>query len=156
MNINATLIGQAIAFTMFVLFCMKYVWPPIMHAIEERQKSIADGLAAAERAAKNLNLAQNNASEQIKEAKRAASEIIEQANKRKAQIVDEARSDALVERENILAQGRAELEAERKRARDELRKQVAQLAILGAERILERSIDKNAHKDILDSITKTL
>ncbi len=156
MNINATLIGQAIAFSMFVVFCMKYVWPPIMQAIEERQKKIADGLAAASRAAKDLNLAQANASEQMKEAKRAATEIIEQANKRKAQIIDHAREEALTERENILNQGMAELEAERNRARDELRKQVATLAVVGAEKILERSIDANAHKEILDKITAEL
>lgn len=156
MNINATLLGQAIAFTLFVVFCMKYVWPPIMQAIEERQKKIADGLAAAERATKDLNLAQANASDQLKEAKRAATDIIEQANKRKAQIIDEARNEALVEREQILNQGLAELDAERVRARDELRKQVAQLAVIGAEKILERSIDAKAHKDILDNITAKL
>lgn len=99
---NATLLGQAISFTMFVWFCMKYVWPPVMQAIEERQKKIADGLAAAERAAKDLDLAQANASDQMKEAKRTATEIIEQANKRKAQIIDEAREDAQAERQKIL------------------------------------------------------
>ncbi len=156
MNINATLIGQAIAFSMFVVFCMKYVWPPIMQAIEDRQKKIADGLDAANRAAKDLNLAQANASERLREAKRAATEIIEQANKRKAQIIDQAREEALTERENILHQGMAELEAERNRARDELRKQVATLAVAGAEKILARSIDANAHKDILDKITAEL
>ena len=95
MNMNATLLGQAIAFSLFVWFCMKYVWPPIMQAIEERQKKIADGLVAAERAAKDLNLAQANASEQMKEAKRTATEVIDQANKRKAQIIDEAKAKRL-------------------------------------------------------------
>lgn len=156
MNINATLIGQAIAFTMFVVFCMKYVWPPIMQAIEDRQKIISDGLVAAERAAKDLDLAQANAAEQMKEAKRTATGIIEQANKRKAQIIDQARLEAHVERVNILHQGEAEIEAERIRARDELRKQVATLAVIGAEKILERSIDKDAHKDILEKITAEL
>lgn len=156
MNMNATLLGQAIAFALFVWFCMKYVWPPIMEAIEERQKLIADGLSAAERAAKDLNLAQANASDQLKEAKRAATEIIEQANKRKGQILDEAREEALTERQKILTQGEAELESERKRARDELRKQVATLAVIGAEKILERSIDVEAQKDILDNITAKL
>ncbi|CED72683.1 ATP synthase B chain [Aliivibrio wodanis] len=153
---NATLLGQAIAFAMFVWFCMKYVWPPIMEAIEARQKLIADGLSAAERAAKDLNLAQANASDQLKEAKRAATEIIEQANKRKGQILDEAREEALTERQKILTQGEAELESERKRASDELRKQVATLAVIGAEKILERSIDVEAQKDILDNITAKL
>lgn len=156
MNINATLLGQAISFVLFVLFCMRYVWPPLMAVIEERQKTIADGLAAADRAEKNLNLAQANASDQLKEAKQAASEIIEQANKRKAQIVDEAKAEAQTERENILAQGLAEVEAERNRARDELRKQVATLAVIGAEKILERTIDKDAHADLLNKVTAEL
>ncbi|GEA62510.1 F0F1 ATP synthase subunit B [Vibrio comitans] len=156
MEMNATLLGQAISFAMFVWFCMKYVWPPIIEAIEERQKKIADGLSAAERAEKNLNLAQANASEQLKEAKRTATEIIDSANKRKAQILDEAREDAQAERQKILAQAEAEVEADRSRARDELRKQVATLAIAGAEKILERSIDKEAQKDILENITAKL
>ncbi|WP_038175779.1 MULTISPECIES: F0F1 ATP synthase subunit B [Vibrio] len=156
MNMNATLLGQAFSFALFVWFCMKYVWPPLMQAIEERQKKIADGLQAAERAAKDLNLAQANASDQLKEAKRTATEIIEQANKRKGQILDEAREEAQIERKKILTQAEAELEAERNRARDELRKQVATLAVAGAEKILERSIDKDAQKDILDNITAKL
>ncbi|KMV29333.1 F0F1 ATP synthase subunit B [Photobacterium swingsii] len=156
MNMNATLLGQAIAFFLFVVFCMKYVWPPIMEAIEERQKKIADGLAAADRATKDLNLAQANASDQLKEAKRTATEVIEQANKRKAQIVDEAKVEALAERDKILAQGLAEIEAERNRARDELRKQVATLAVIGAEKIIERTIDKDAHADLLNKVTAEL
>ncbi|ASA55777.1 F0F1 ATP synthase subunit B [Vibrio gazogenes] len=156
MNINATLLGQAIAFAIFVWFCMKYVWPPLMAAIEERQKKIADGLSAAERAEKDLDLAKANASERIKEAKQAAAEVIEQANKRKSQILDEARDEALVERNHLIAQAEAEIESLRIRARDDLRKQVATLAVAGAEKILERSIDKDAHKDILDSITAKL
>ncbi|MFC1237405.1 F0F1 ATP synthase subunit B [Vibrio sp. DW001] len=156
MNMNATLLGQAIAFFLFVVFCMKYVWPPIIEAIEERQNKIADGLSAAERAAKDLNLAQANASEQLKEAKRTATEVIDSANKRKAQIIDEAREEAQAERQKILTQAEAEIEAERNRAKDDLRKQVATLALAGAEKILERSIDKDAHKDILDNITAKL
>nr|WP_255724923.1 F0F1 ATP synthase subunit B [Photobacterium sp. OFAV2-7] len=153
---NATLLGQAIAFFLFVVFCMKYVWPPIMEAIEDRQKKIADGLAAADRAAKDLNLAQANASEQLKEAKQTATELVEQANKRKAQIIDEAKAEALAERDKILAQGLAEIEAERNRARDDLRKQVATLAVIGAEKIIERSIDKDAHADLLNKVTAEL
>ncbi|QUJ67487.1 F0F1 ATP synthase subunit B [Photobacterium sp. GJ3] len=156
MNMNATLLGQAIAFFLFVVFCMKYVWPPIMAAIEERQKKIADGLAAADRAAKDLNLAQANASDQLKEAKRTATDLIEQANKRKAQIIEEAKAEATAEREKILTQGRAEIDAERNRARDELRKQVATLAVIGAEKIIERSIDKDAHADLLNKVTADL
>jgi F-type H+-transporting ATPase subunit b len=135
---------------------MKYVWPPLMAAIEERQKKIADGLSAAERAEKDLNLAQANASDRMKEAKRAAAEVVDQANKRKLQILEEAREEAVTEREKIIAQAEAEIEAMRVRARDDLRKQVASLAVAGAEKILERSIDKDAHKDILDNITAKL
>lgn len=156
MNMNATLLGQAIAFFLFVVFCMKYVWPPLMEAIEERQTKIADGLAAADRAAKDLNLAQANASDQLKDAKREASELIEQANKRKAQIIDEAKIEAQAERKNILAQGQAEIEAERNRARDDLRKQVATLAVIGAEKIIERTIDKDVNADLLNKVTAEL
>lgn len=99
MNMNATLLGQAIAFVLFVWFCMKYVWPPLMAAIENRQKNIADGLAAADRAAKDLSLAQANASDKLKEAKKAAAEIIDQANKRKSQILEESQIEAQAERQ---------------------------------------------------------
>jgi F-type H+-transporting ATPase subunit b len=155
-NINATLLGQAIAFAIFVWFCMKYVWPPLMAAIEERQKKIADGLSAAERAEKDLDLAKANASDRMKEAKRAAADVVDQANKRKLQIIEEAREEAVTERKKIVAQAEAEIEALRVRARDDLRKQVATLAVAGAEKILERSIDKDAHQDILNNITAKL
>ncbi|WP_394132276.1 F0F1 ATP synthase subunit B [Shewanella maritima] len=152
MSINATLLGQAISFAIFVWFCMKFVWPPLMNAIEERQKKIADGLADAGRAAKDLELAQAKATEQLKEAKATANEIIEQANKRKAQIVEEAKAEADAERAKIIAQGQAEIESERNRVKDDLRKQVATLAVVGAEKILERSIDPEAHSDIVNKL----
>ncbi len=152
MSINATLLGQAISFALFVWFCMKFVWPPLMNAIEQRQKKIADGLADADRAVKDLELAQAKATDQLKEAKVTANEIIEQANKRKAQIVEEAKAEADAERAKIIAQGKAEIENERNRVKDDLRKQVAALAVLGAERILERSIDEAAHSDIVDKL----
>ncbi|GAA0780952.1 F0F1 ATP synthase subunit B [Shewanella sp. HL-SH8] len=152
MSINATLLGQAISFALFVWFCMKFVWPPLMNAIEERQKKIADGLADAGRAAKDLELAQAKATEQLKDAKATANEIIEQANKRKAQIVEEAKAEADAERAKIVAQGKAEIENERNRVKDDLRKQVAALAIIGAEKILERSIDPAAHSDIVNKL----
>ncbi|QYJ86187.1 F0F1 ATP synthase subunit B [Shewanella mesophila] len=152
MNINATLIGQTVAFIIFVWFCMKFVWPPLMNAIEERQKRIADGLADADRAVKDLELAQAKATDQLKEAKATANEIIEQANKRKAQIVEEAKAEADAERAKIIAQGKAEIEAERNRVKEDLRKQVASLAIAGAEKILERSIDEAAHSDIVNKL----
>ncbi|AKJ40656.1 F0F1 ATP synthase subunit B [Pragia fontium] len=156
MNINATILGQAIAFVLFVWFCMRFVWPPIISAIEKRQKEIADGLASAERAKKDLDLAQANVTDQLAQAKADAQVIIEQANKRKAQIVDEAKVEAEQERAKILAQAQAEIDAERKRAREELRKQVAMLAIAGAEKIIERSVDEAANSDIVDKLVAEL
>ncbi len=156
MNINATLIGELIAFVVFVIFCMKFVWPPIMGAIEDRQKIIADGLAASERAAKDLELAQDNAKAQLKEAKAQAAEIVEGAKKRETQMIEEAAGKAIAERDKIIASGHAEIESERHRAREELRKQVAVLAVAGAEKILERSIDAATHSDILDKLVAEL
>ena len=156
MNINATLFGELLAFIFFVWFCMKFVWPPIMGAIEERQKKIADGLAASERGEKDLELAQAKATEQLKEAKTQAAGIIEQAKKRGTQIVDEETQRAHQERENIIAQGHAEIEAERNRAKEDLRKQVAALAVAGAEKILERQIDAAAQSDIVAKLVAEL
>jgi len=155
-NINATILGQAIAFILFVAFCMKYVWPPIMAAIEKRQKEVADSLASAERAQKELDIAQANASDQLKKAKEDAQVIIEQANKRRAQILDEAKAEAEAERNKIVAQAQSEIDAERKRAREELRKQVALLAVAGAEKIIERSVDEAANSDIVDKLVAEL
>ncbi|WP_088329300.1 F0F1 ATP synthase subunit B [Lacimicrobium sp. SS2-24] len=156
MNLNATLIGELIAFAVFVLFCMKFVWPPLMSAIEERQKKIADGLAASERADKDLQIAQEKAKEQLKEAKHQAAEIIEQAKKRAAEIVDSETQRAHQEREKIVAAGQAEVEAERNRVKEELRQQVATLAIAGAERILARQIDAAAQSDIVEKLVAEL
>ncbi|WP_413700806.1 F0F1 ATP synthase subunit B [Psychromonas sp. KJ10-10] len=156
MNINATLLGQAIAFAFFVWFCMKYVWSPLIAAIEERQKKISDGLTQAERAGKDLELAKAKATEQLKEAKVKVAEIVELANKRGAQIVDEAKSEGETERNKIITQGEAEIEAERNRAREELRQQVATLAIAGAEKIIKRTIDKDANSDIIDKLVTEL
>lgn len=156
MNINATLIGQLIAFIVFVWFCMKYVWPPLLGAIEERQKKIADGLEASDRAEKDLELAREKATEQLKEAKAQAAEIIEQAKKRANQLVDEETQKGQAEREKIIASGYAEIEAERNRAKEELRKQVAALAVIGAERILQREIDAQAQNDIVEKLVAEL
>ena len=156
MNINATLIGELIAFVVFVLFCMKYVWPPLMTAIEERQQKIEDGLAASDRAEKDLQLAQDKATAQLKDAKSQAAEIIEQAKKRASAIVDEETQRGHDEREKIIAQGHAEIEAERNRAKEDLRKQVAALAVVGAEKILERQIDAAAHSDIVEKLVTEL
>lgn len=156
MNMNATLIGQSIAFMFFVWFCMKYVWPQINAAIEERQKKIEEGLAASDQAEKDLELAREKATAQLKEAKVQAAEIIEQAKKRATQLVDEETQRGHEEREKIMAQGHAEIEAERNRAKEDLRKQVSNLAVLGAERILERQIDAAAHSEILDKLVAEL
>lgn len=156
MNMNATILGQAIAFILFVWFCMKFVWPPIIGAIEKRQKEIADSLASAESAKKDLELAKANTSDIMQEAKAEAYAIVEQANKRKAAILDEAKQEAIREREKIVSQGLAELDAERKRAAEELRKKVATLAIAGAEKIIERSVDEVANSDIIDKLVAEL
>ena len=156
MNINATLLGELIAFIFFVWFCMKYVWPPIIGAIEERQKKIADGLAASEEGEKALEEAQSQVSDQLKEAKAQAADIIEQAKKRGSQIVDEETQRGHSEREKIIAQGYSEIEAEKNRTKEELRKQVATLAIIGAEKILEREIDAAAQSDIVEKLVAEL
>lgn len=156
MSINATLIGQLVSFFIFVWFCMKFVWPPLIQAIEARQKRIADGLADAERATKDLDLAKNKAKDQLRDAKQQAAELIDQANRRRSQIIEEAQIEARAEREKILAQGQAELEAAANRAREELRSQVATLALAGAEQILKRSVDAKAHAEILDKLASEL
>ncbi len=156
MNFNATLIGQLIAFTVFVAFCMKYVWPPLIAAIEERQKTIADGLAASDRAVKDLELAQSSATDSLREAKAQASQIIEQAKKRANLLVEEETQKGHAEREKIIAQGYAEVEAEKNRVKEDLRKQVAALAISGAQKILAREIDAAAQNDIVEKLVKEL
>jgi F-type H+-transporting ATPase subunit b len=135
---------------------MKYVWPPIIGAIEERQQKIADGLAASERGEKDLELAQARATDQLKEAKTQAADIIEQAKKRGSVIVDEETQRGHSEREKIIAQGYSEIEAERNRTKEELRKQVAALAVAGAEKILEREIDAAAQSDIVEKLVAEL
>ena len=156
MDINATLIGESIAFFVFVFFCMKKVWPPILGAIEERQQKIEEGLAASDQAEQDLQLARDKATAQLKEAKSQAAEIIDQAKKRATQLVDEETKRGHEEREKIMAQGHTEIEAERNRAKEDLRKQVATLAVMGAEKILERQIDAAAHSDILDKLVTEL
>ncbi|MCE8010234.1 F0F1 ATP synthase subunit B [Billgrantia desiderata] len=156
MNINMTLIGQTIAFAIFVWFCIKYVWPPISTALHERQKKIADGLDAASRASRDLELAQEQAAQMLRESKEQASQILEQANKRASQMVEEAREQARAEGERLVASARAEIDQEINRAREELRAQVATLAIVGAERVLEASVDEKAHRKLLDKLAAEL
>ena len=152
MNINATLIGQSVAFFIFVFFCMKYVWPPVITALQERQKKIADGLDAANRAARDLELAQEKAGQQLREAKAQAAEIIEQSKKRAAQLVEEAREQARVEADRVKAQALAEIEQELNSIKDALRAQVGALAVGGAEKILGATIDQNAHAELVNKL----
>lgn len=156
MNINMTLIGQTIAFAIFVWFCIKYVWPPISNALHERQKKIADGLDAASRAHRDLELAQERADQTLRESKEQASQILEQANKRSSQMIEEAREQARAEGERLVANARAEIDQEINRAKDELRAQVSHLAIIGAERVLEASVDEKAHRDLLNKLAAEL
>ena len=156
MDINMTILGQTIAFMVFVWFCMKYVWPPLMNAIEERQAKIAEGLEASERGEKDLELAKDRAKQHLVDAKTQAAEIIDQANKRHAQIVDSAKTDARSEAAKIKAGADAEIEQEINRAKEQLRSQVATLAVQGAEKILTRSVDANAHQEILDKLAAEL
>ena len=151
-----TLVGQTIAFAFFVWFCMKFVWPPVVAAMAERQKKIADGLEAADRADRDLELAQEKVAEQLREAKAQAAAIIEQANKRAGQIVDEAKNQAREESERIKAGAQAEILQEANRAREKLRMDVARLAVTGAERVLQKSVDANAHVDMLAELAAEL
>ena len=156
MNINATLIGQSITFFVFVWFCMKFVWPPIMNALAERRKQIADGLAAGERGKHELELASRRAVENLHEAKQKAAEIIAQADKRAAQLVEEAKGVAKLEADRMIAGAQASIAQETVRAKEVLRGQVAGLAVAGAEKILRREIDAQAHADLLDAIKNEL
>ena len=156
MNMNATLIGQMLSFALFVWFCMKFVWPPIMAAMEERAQKIADGLNAADKAAADLENAQANIEAELTEAKTQAAAILEQANKRANQIIEEAKSDAKLEAEKVKQAALAEIEQEKNTAREVLRGQVAQLSVIGAEKILAKSVDQSAHSDMLEKLAAEL
>lgn len=156
MNINATLIGQSIAFFMFIWFCRHYIWPVFIGALEERRKKIADGIEAADRAVQDLSLAQENATTQIREAKTQASGIIDQANKRASQIIDEAKDQAREEGQRLIVGAQAEIAQEVNRAKEQLRSQVAAIAISGAEKILEASIDESAHRKLAEKLAASL
>lgn len=152
MNINATLIGQAIAFFLFVVFCMKYVWPPILHALQERTAKIADGLAAAEHGLREQELAEERAKKLLREAKDQAAEIINRADKRGAEIVDEAKDDAKTEGARLMTAAETEIEQAVNRAKQELRGQVASIALAGASKVLEREVDESVHAELLDKL----
>lgn len=156
MNFNATLIGQTITFIVFVWFCMKFVWPPIMNALEERRRKIADGLSAAERGKHEKELAEERAREILRDAKAQAGEIINRADKRAAEIIDEARDDARAEGNRIKSAAEAELEQEVNRVKESLRGQVVSIALAGAGKVLEREITESTHAELLDKLAAEL
>jgi F-type H+-transporting ATPase subunit b len=149
---NLTLVIQGLAFFAVAWVVMKFGWPHIMAAIEERQQKIAEGLAAADRSQKDLAQAQDRANEALKEARAKANEIIEQAHQRANQMIDQAKNDAIAEATRQKALAQAEIEASANRAKEDLRRQVSLLAVTGAEKLLRREIDANAHKALLDEL----
>ena len=156
MNLNLTLIAQAITFSAFIWFTVKFVWPFMLRAIEARQKTIADGLAAAEQGRRTLETSTREAQDAISQARARAAEILSQAEKRAAQLIEEAKNDAKQEGNREKAAAKAEIEQEVTRAREQLRHHVASLAVAGAEKILRREVDQKAHAELLDSIKKQL
>jgi F-type H+-transporting ATPase subunit b len=152
MNMNATMLAQALTFIAFIVFTMKFVWPPLLAAIEERRSQIADGLAAADKGARSLEDAQVKITAMVEEARGQARSILDQAQTRAIGIVDEARVGATQERERILQSAQADIDQQINRARDELRAQVAAITVAGAEKILGREIDPRAHQDLLDKL----
>jgi len=155
-DINLTLIGQTIAMIVFVWFCMKFIWPPLLGAIEERQEKIAEGLAAADKGQERLEQATAEAEEIISEARRQATGILDQAHARANEIVAEGKSDGVKERDRQLTAAKAEIEQEANRAREELRGQVSAIAVASAEKILQREIDDKQHQDILGKLAEEL
>jgi F-type H+-transporting ATPase subunit b len=156
MNINATIIGQAIVFLILIWFSVKFIWPPLLKAIEDRQKKIADGLAAAERGQKELHQASGDAQAIVDEAREKALKIVDQANRRSSEIIEEARSTAISEGQRLVGDARQEVALEQARARDALRKDVATLAVAGASRLLEREIDLKAHADLIEKLAREI
>jgi F-type H+-transporting ATPase subunit b len=156
MNLNLTLIAQAITFTVFIWFTVKFVWPYMLRAIETRQKTIADGLAAAEEGKRSLEVSAKRADEEIRKARERAAELLSQAEKRGAQMIEEAKNAAKEEGAREKAAAKAEIAQELTRAREQLRDHVASLAVAGAEKILRREVDQKAHAELLDSIKKQL
>jgi F-type H+-transporting ATPase subunit b len=156
MNFNATLIGQTIAFIVFVMFCMKYIWPPLMAALDERNARISEGLAAAERGQKDLVDAQSKVSDSLKDAKGQAQEIINQAQKRANEIVDEAKDIARDEADKIKDSATSDIDQQVNSAREQLRKEVSVIALAGAEKILLREVDASTHAAILDDLVSQI
>jgi F-type H+-transporting ATPase subunit b len=155
-NFNATLIGQTIAMIFFVGFCVKFIWPVIMNAIEARQIEIADGLAAAEKGQASLAAAETETAKLVGEARLQAKSILDQAHARASEIVEAAKGEGEAEKKRLLESAQAELEVEINRARDELRGQVAAIAMAGAEQVLAREIGSDTHRELLDSLAAKL
>lgn len=156
MNINVTLVAQAVVFAAFIWFTAKFVWPYMLRAIETRQKTIADGLAAAEQGRKSLEVSTRQADDEVRKARERAAEIVSQAEKRVSQMIEAAKTSAKDEGNREKAAAKAEIAQEVSRAREQLRDQVAMLAVAGAEKILRREVDAKAHADLLDGIKKQL
>lgn len=156
MNINLTLIAQSISFALFILFTVKFVWPPLMKAIEDRQKQIADGLAAGERGKQQLEASGKRANEEIGKARERAAEIVAHAEQRATQMIEVAKGAAKEEGNREKAAAKAEIEQEASRAREALREQVAALVVSGAEKILQREVDAQAHADLLTQLKQEL
>lgn len=156
MNFNATLIGQMITFGLLVLFTMKYVWPPIVQAMQDRQKRIADGLAFAERSVREQELAKAKAAQMLKEAKQQAAEIINQAHKRANEAIEQSKLEARIEGDRQFVVAKAEIEQEVNRAREQLRSQVVSLAMAGASKVLKREVDEAANAALLDDLVAQL
>jgi len=155
-DFNLTFWGQTIAMIVFVWFCMKFIWPPLLGAIEERQQKIADGLAAADKGEQRLDEAKAQADEIVSDARKQATGILDQAHARANEIVAEGKTDGVKERDRQLAAGKAEIEQESNRAREELRGQVSAIAVASAEKILKREIDDTQHEDILSKLASEL
>jgi F-type H+-transporting ATPase subunit b len=156
MNITATLFAQAAVFALFIAFTVKFIWPYMLRAIEARQKTIADGLAAAEEGKRSLEVSARQAEEQVRKARERATEVIAQAERRAVQLIEEAKLTARTEGERELTAAKAEIEQELARAREQLRDQVAMLAVAGAEKILRREVDSRAHGQMLDEIKRQI
>ena len=156
MNINLTMLGQLISFVMFVMFCMRYVWPPLTEVMRSRQKTISEGLENAAKAEQQLQQANESASNELEAAKREAGELIAQARSRANQIIDEAKVQAKDEAQRIIDGAQDDIDQEISRAREALRERVGELAIEGAEKILATSVDRSAHEAMLTKLSQAL
>ncbi len=152
MSLNATLLGQMLTFAVFVWFTMKFVWPPVTKAMHERQKKIADGLAAAEQGERDLEIARHKAAEELRDARIKAAEILEQANSRAAQIIEEGKVKSREEGDRLIALAHSDIEQEREEVKQQLRREVVDFAIFGAEKILQKNIDESVQRDLLNNL----